>query len=563
MTASLKSKRPRMSNEALLEFRAVSKAFGMTQALDGVSFELRSGETHGFVGKNGAGKSTCIAVISGSLKPDNGQVLWFGTALRNPNPRTLGSAGLAAVYQEVILVPELDVLQNLGLVNGGALSGISMRARRKLEDAVRALMSDLDFEIDLHVAVSRLNLAQRQLVTIIRAAISNPRLVLFDEPTAALGPDECRVFYAIMERLTNQGAGCVLVSHDLDEVRSMCQAISVFRDGRLVGTFRSSQCSSPELLRLMVGSDHPLETTNSKAQDPGVPKRQRFMASGISRLDLSTDSGVREEGSNAGRLAREITAGTAKASYALRTQSLSTGRPKLKDISLQIGTGEIVGLVGLSGAGRSTLFKCMAGAAPARAEAFEVCGEAQQLPASPKKALQLGIGYLPEDRKSEGLTGSLPAALEMTLLELRQCSVVGLLSSRKHATRVDRACAAVSLHRGMAHKRSTELSGGNQQKVILARAISTEPKILLADEPTRGIDISAREEIWSFLKGLAARGCGILVASSDWSELKEHCSRLVVIARGAIRWEGPSSVPDVKLLSLAYGEADEADNGWS
>jgi L-arabinose transport system ATP-binding protein len=472
-----------------LGFEGVSKSFPGVRALENVSFTVRAGSVHALMGENGAGKSTLLKVLSGVHPPTSGRLLLNGEPLRLATPAAAIAAGIAVIYQELHLVPHLTVAENLFLGHLPASLGV-IRRGALIDDARRALAM-VGEAIDPRAKLSRLPLAQRQMVEIAKALTRNAQVLAFDEPTSSLSSREVDRLFALIRRLRNEGRVVLYVTHRMDEVYALCDAATVLRDGRHVQTFKTIRSVTPgDLVSRMVG--RAIEDVYHFQPRPALP-----------------------------------------APAALEVQGL-TGPGISAPVNLQVARGEIVGIFGLVGAGRSELLKIIAGATPRHAGGIKVQGKSVST-RSPRSAIRAGITFVPEDRKKEGIVGIRSVMENLNLSGRRHFSPLGFLihpgREREHAGAFVRRLAirTPSLHQPIVH-----LSGGNQQKVILSRWLSEHPHVMLLDEPTRGIDIGAKSEIYSVIYDLARSGVGVVVVSSELPEVLGIADRILVMRQGAL-----------------------------
>jgi ABC-type sugar transport system ATPase subunit len=481
---------------ARLELRGISKRFGVVQAVDGVDLVLLPGEVHALVGENGAGKSTLIQIAAGVYQPDGGQIRLDGHAVRFSSPAEAEAAGVSVVYQELSLVPDLDVAENIFL-HREPRRGRVFLDNRSLHQRCAALLDELGLEIDPRARVSSLSVAQRQLVEIAKALSRDADVVIFDEPTASLGSAEEEHLFAIISRLRAAGKAVLYVSHRLDEIFAMCDVVTVLKDGCLVGTMPIGEVDHVGLVSLMVGRE--------LAEDLFPPRRPAPARVGPPVLHVSGAS--------------------------------SPGR--IQDVSLSLWAGEIVGLAGLIGSGRTSLLRAIFGADENARGTVTVDGHS--VGRSPTAAIAAGIAYVTEDRKSEGL------AVDLTNLANLESTTLSRYGWR-YRPRETRAAATqaadeVRLADGVLDTRARLLSGGNQQKVVLAKWLTLRPRVLLCDEPTRGIDIGAKAEIYRLLRELADRGVSILMASSELPEVLGLADRVLVMREGRLVREFADTIP--------------------
>ncbi|MDX8452803.1 sugar ABC transporter ATP-binding protein [Mesorhizobium sp. VK9D] len=498
----------------LLSVTGAVKRFGGVQALRGVDFDLKAGEIHALLGENGAGKSTLMNLLSGVYTPDEGEIRVDGKQVVFNNPREAQAAGIATIFQELDLVPSLDVAANLFLGRelmrpGGMLDVPAMRreAKKRLEA--------IELAIDPARLVADLSIGQRQVVAIVKALSYASRVLIMDEPTAALTVGEVERLFDIMRKLAATGVGIVYISHRLEEVPEIADRVTVMRDGRVAG-ISEPHAPQAELVRLLVG--RPLDELY-----PG-----RAKSAGKTLLSLKDASFT---------LARE-----------------SAGWQPPSGISLEVREGEIVGLAGIMGAGRTELLSALYGTGLAGRWQGEVAVDGRPVKLeSINAARKAGIAFVTDDRRGSGLMLRMAVGLNLVMSVIRRISPAGLMSPRRQAEAVTQSFSQFDIRPKNPDIAVGALSGGNQQKVVLAKEILGNPRLLLLDEPTRGVDVGAKGEIYARLRALAAQGLGILVASSEMPELIGLCDRIVVLRRGRNVAEFNGGVDEHTVLAAANG----------
>ncbi|MER8471590.1 sugar ABC transporter ATP-binding protein [Mesorhizobium sp. M0991] len=499
----------------LLWVTGAVKRFGGVQALRGVDFELRAGEIHALLGENGAGKSTLMNLLSGVYAADEGTIEIDGKPVRFSNPREAQGAGIATIFQELDLVPTLDVASNLFLGRelmrpGGLLDVAAMRreAHRRLEA--------IGLAIDPARLVADLSIGQRQVVAIVKALSYASRVLIMDEPTAALTVGEVERLFDIMRKLAASGIGIVYISHRLEEVPEIADRVTVMRDGRVAGV-TEPHAPQAELVRLLVG--RPL--------DELYP--QRAKAVGRALLSLRDASF---------RLARD-----------------SAGWQAPTGLSLDVHEGEIVGLAGIMGAGRTELLSALYGTGLSGHWEGCVALDGRQVKLNSIRAARAaGIAFVTDDRRGSGLMLRMAVGLNLVMSVIRRLSPAGLMSPGRQAEAVKQSFGQFDIRPKNPDIAVGALSGGNQQKVVLAKEILGNPRLLLLDEPTRGVDVGAKGEIYARLRQLAAQGLGILVASSEMPELIGLCDRIVVLRQGRNVAEFIGGVDEHTVLAAANGK---------
>jgi rhamnose transport system ATP-binding protein len=492
------------STAPLLELRDIRKSFGGVHALKGVSFELRPGEVHALVGENGAGKSTLIKIVTGAHRPDSGTLSLLGSPVVDNDPVTSRRLGVAVIYQQPALLPELSVAENIAL--GAEPAGLWRRVRWAARvSRARELLGRIGAAVDPEAPVSSLSLPEQQMVEIAKALGADAKVLIMDEPTASLPEHEVRRLFRVVQDLRSQGVGIVYISHRLEELEELADRVTVLRDGNSVATKPRAELDRAELIRLMVGR----EVTQV------FPKRA--VERGEVRLELR---GVR-------------------------------------GVSLQVRRGEILGLAGLVGAGRTELARALFGLTPADAGEILLDGVPVRV-SGPSAAIELGIAYVPEDRRRHGVILDLPVAANATLAVLRRLSRRGFLDFDAERALAEEAVARLQVKTPSVETPVGHLSGGNQQKVALARWLATEPRVLILDEPTQGIDVGAKSEIHALMGELAAKGLAIVMISSELPEVLGMSDRVAVLHRGRLAGVlDRSEATQEKVLALALGHGAE------
>ncbi|WP_030925526.1 sugar ABC transporter ATP-binding protein [Streptomyces sp. NRRL B-24720] len=524
------------ATDTVLEARSVSKRFPGVVALDDVTFSLRAGETHALVGENGAGKSTLIKVLTGVYRPDEGELRMTGQQVRFARPFEAQQAGISTIYQEVNLVPLMSVARNiflgrepknrLGLIDFG-------RMHREAAD----LLDGFGVRVDPRRPLHTLGIGTQQMVALARAVSVNARVVVMDEPTSSLEPREVETLFRVIENLRGQGIAVLYVSHRMDELYRICDRVTVLRDGRHIHTGDLADLDRMQLVSMMLGRD-------------------------LAEVRRNGTTGFAAEGHDVAR------------TPVLTANGLSRDR-QLHDISLSLYAGEVLGLGGLLGSGRSETAKALAGALSLDAGELTVGGRRLRRLTS-AGAIRAGISLLPEDRKAEGIVPGLSVRENIVLAAMPRLSRAGVVSRTKQDRIVDIFMKRLRIKAASPEQKVGELSGGNQQKVLLARWLCLEPKVLLLDEPTRGIDVGAKAEVQSLIDDLAGEGLAVLLISSDIEELIEGADRIVVLRGGSVAGEltgddvgesrllevladhSPAPRPDVESAPAPTGKAPAA-----
>jgi len=499
-----------------IDARAVTKQFGGTRALKGVDLQVRAGTIHALVGENGAGKSTFLGCIAGRIAPTTGDVSVFGRPYEFGDPRYAHRHGVAAIYQELTIVPALSTQANVFL--GQTLSGFGMIAEREMRATFRALCERLGVTIPVDRPAGQLSVADQQMLEIMRGVQSGAQLLLFDEPTTALAPPERRALFRIMRELRGAGVTMMIVSHNLEEVLDIADAVTVFRDGNVVATASQADWTKAALVRAMIGHD------------------------------------LQPEGTVARVTARRPGAAPLLSARAINVPGALT------DISIDVHPGEIVGIGGLVGSGRTSLLRALAGLEPHSSGQLTIEGAPVRWPHTPRAALRAGIALVPEDRKAQGLVLGMNAMDNITMAKFSTVARFGVISTRAMAEQSRVVAREFGFNESRVGAIVRNLSGGNQQKVLLGKWRHRKPRVLLVDEPTRGIDVGAKEEILATLQRLAAEGLGIVIVSSELEEVVAASDRVLVLSEGQAVAElratdKPVLVQDILNAAFRVGSA--------
>ena len=471
---------------SLLSAHAVRKAFPGVQALDGVDLDLRAGEVHALCGENGAGKSTLMRIIAGEMQPDSGEIRLKGAPVRLTTPLVARRHGILLLHQEISLVPQLSVAENLylGALPRGRFATVDRRALlRNAADVLDAC----DVRIDPRAIVSSLTIAERQTVELARAWAFDSEVVIFDEPTASLGEQQAETLFRNIARLKARGVGIIYISHRMSEILRVSDRVTVLRDGRGQGTVAARDTSEAAIAQRMFGRT----------------------------IERSRERAPRAMGDEVLRLA-----------------DVPSGDPDTP-ADLSVREGEVVGLYGLVGSGRSELAESMLGLGARLSGPLFWRGEARTF-ASPRDAFAAGIGFVPEDRQHQGLVGQLPARVNLGLARIDALSRRGLIDRRAEQALYDDMSARLSIRQGSATTPVERLSGGNQQKVVLGKWLANRPRLLILDEPTRGVDIAAKTQIYDLILDLAAEGMAILLISSEVTEILALSDRILTFRSGIV-----------------------------
>ncbi|GHD12306.1 sugar ABC transporter ATP-binding protein [Tianweitania populi] len=496
------------SADIILDLQGVGKIFPGVVALEGISLQLRRGETHVVLGENGAGKSTLIKLLAGIYQPDSGEILLDGHPYRPKTPHDAQVHGIRIVHQELNLLPYLSIAENL-MLEHLPRRRFGMVDRAALNRHAKDLLAQVGLAVDPRTLVAELGVAQMQLVEIAKAVGYDSKLLVLDEPTATLTPPEIERLFVIIKRLKAKGVTIVYISHRLHEVFEIGDRVTVLRNGRLIETSDLEGLTVPHLVRKMIGRD----IADEYGFDPEI-------VPGAVALDVKE----------------------------LKRKSDST------PVSFSVRHGEIVGVAGLVGSGRTEVMRAIFGADAKTAGEIRVEGKLTKI-GSPRDAVKAGIGFLTEDRKSQGLLLDMPVDINCTITDLKKVSRSGLLNRREERSASGKLVNQLRVKTASTDTPVRNLSGGNQQKVVLAKWLFRGTSTLILDEPTRGVDVGARREIYQLLWMLAAAQKAIVMVSSDLPELIGMCHRIIVFSNGKLVGELPRSQFDQeRILSLAYQE---------
>src|SRR5882724_10894974 len=500
-------------SDPILEVRGVSKSFFGIKALRQVDLTVYAGEIHALMGENGAGKSTLMKILSGAYRPDSGgEIRIEGKPARIEGPLGGRAAGISIIYQELSLAPNLSVAENIYL--GREISHLGLLAKGAMRTGVGPMLERLGADFTPSTLVAHLSMGQRQLVEIARALHASSKILIMDEPTTALSAGESERLFSLIRQLRSEGLAIIYISHRMDEVYALGDRVTVLRDGRLVGSLDKPEIRADTIVRLMVGRE--VASFYKKDHDPQAGQGAPILAA------IGMADGQR-----------------------------------VKGCSLTVRAGEVVGLAGLIGAGRTELAHLIIGASPKTSGHIELEGRTVDI-RTPGEALDAGIAYLTEDRKALGLFLDMSCLDNINLAVLGRDAKLGFVLDREKARdRADRAFAALGIRAANVGVTAGGLSGGNQQKVLLSRLLATTPKVLILDEPTRGVDVGAKSEIYSIIDNLAKAGTAILVISSDLPEVIGICDRVIVMRAGRItgdiRRAGTSPLSQEDIMALATG----------
>ncbi|MFQ5740024.1 MAG: sugar ABC transporter ATP-binding protein [Acidobacteriota bacterium] len=491
----------------VLQMRGMTKTFRGVVALEQVDFEVRAGEVHVLLGENGAGKSTLMKILSGAYRKDGGEILLDGTPVDIQSPGHAQQLGIGIIYQEFNLIPHLSVAENIYLANEPEIVPGVIDRKRQVANA-RALLGGMGLRLDPLSEVGSLSVAEQQIVEVAKALSLNARILIMDEPTSALTRQEIQNLFSSIGKLKEQGVAVIYISHRLEELRQIGDRVTVLRDGKYIATHRVSEITTEHLIRLIA---------NRRLKEH-FPKRQVPLGEELLRLaDLTR-----------GQLFRRI--------------------------NLSLKRGEVLGLAGLMGSGRTALARSIFGVDPFDSGQLFVGGQPVRIH-SPSQAIRHGIGFLSEDRKSEGLCLDLSVARNISLPNSDRVSRAGVIDRGKEEALARRFIAELRIKTPSPEQKVALLSGGNQQKIVLSKWLAGEADILIFDEPTRGIDVAAKVEIYELMNRLTARGAGILMISSEMPEILGMSDRILVMHEGRITAElARKEATQEKVLRAALGQ---------
>ena len=500
-------------SEPLLRVQGISKGFPGVQALQDVHLEVRSGEVLVLVGENGAGKSTLMKILSGIYTKDSGEIIFAGTPVELTSPLQAQELGITIIHQELNLMPDLTVAQNI-FIGRESTAGV-FTSDRKQNERTSALLSDLGIALNPTDLVGDLTVAEQQMVEIAKALSYDAKVLIMDEPTSALTESETEVLFALIGQLKARGTGIVYISHRMDELRRLADAVTVLRDGQYIGSLTKDEIEIPRVIEMMVGR--------------------------------KVEAGARPE-------ARDLS----EAPVVLSVAGLST-KNLLDDVTFTLRKGEILGFAGLMGAGRTETARALIGADPSTAASVTVMGQPAKIK-TPADAVRRGIGYLSEDRKLLGLMLEQDVTFNTILASIGEyAGAIGWMKDASAKTKAKDYVQALRIKTPSVNQIVKLLSGGNQQKVVIARWLLRDSDILIFDEPTRGIDVGAKEEIYRLLQQLADSGKSIIVISSELPEVLRVSNRIIVMAGGRITGElANEDATQEKIMQLAaHAQEDE------
>ncbi|MDE4085575.1 sugar ABC transporter ATP-binding protein [Planococcus maritimus] len=476
----------------MINMTDICKSFSGNAVLKNVHFSLQKGEIHALMGENGAGKSTLMKIMSGIYTRDSGTVEVKGKKVEFTSPKQAEAEGIAVIHQELNILPHLSIADNLFLGREETVGRTGILKTKDMERKTKKILGDLGLDIDPSLPASTLSVGQQQLVEIGKALSMDAEMIIMDEPTAALTDREIETLFVTIRELQKRGVSFVYISHRMEEIFSLCDRITILRDGEFVGERKISETSFEEIVQLMVGRE----------LGDRFPER----SSAIGDVKLSVKGLTRKD--------------------------------CFEDISFDIHKGEIVSIAGLMGAGRTEVAQSLFGYKKADSGTVELDGKPAKID-NPQKAKELGIGYVTEDRKSEGLIVDFTVEENISMANFESISKKGLLSKDKERSLYDRMVKRLGIRTSGPDQAAKSLSGGNQQKVVIAKWLGIEPDVLILDEPTRGVDVGAKKEIYSIINELAARGVAILMISSELPEVIGMADRVLVMHEGKLTADIP------------------------
>lgn len=497
----------------VLQATSICKAFAGVHALKDVSFELRAGEVHALIGENGAGKSTLIKIMTGALPADSGNLTVFAQEVRHNDPSVARALGIATIYQQPSLFTHLSVAENIAWTLETAKPWLKINWKARKQHALE-LLQRAGGNIDPERLAGSLSMPEQQIVEIAKAIGADAKILITDEPTASLTDREVERLFGVIRTLRSKGVGVIYISHRLEEISAIADRVTILRDGHTIATRNARDVGRDELIELMVG--RPISSV--------FPKRE-----------------------------------VAIGEIAIELRNVSSASAGLRGVSLSVRRGEILGVAGLVGSGRTQLAETIFGLTPADSGEILVRGKSVRIQ-SPAKAIQLGIGYVPEDRREHGVILEMPIAANTSLANLNSVSHWGWIEEEQEDELAQRYIGQLRIKTVSAHMAAGSLSGGNQQKVALARWLAIGPKVLILDEPTQGVDVGSKSEIHSLMVDLAERGLAIIMISSELPEILGMSDRVAVMHAGRISGVlSRQEATQQKILTLALGhpQADE------
>lgn len=505
-----------MANDYLLEMNHITKVFPGVKALDNMNFNLKPGEVHVLIGENGAGKSTLMKVLAGAHAPDGGELFIQGEKVTRFNPIAAQKSGIGIIYQEFNLIPYLTVAENIFIDHMPRKAGLIVD-KKQMHEQARKLLCDMKMNVDTHALAGTIPVAQQQMVEVAKALTHDLKILIMDEPTAALSDREIEKLFEIVRSLTSKGIGIIYISHRLQEIPIIGDRITVLRDGKYIVTRDVKDITTDELVKLMVGREIK-DLFNRERQEPGE--------------------------------------------MALKVENLSSSKENLQDINLELRRGEIVGLAGLVGAGRTELARALFHVDPYDSGKIHLFGKEVDHTIAPHRVIESGLSLLPEDRKQQGLSLILSITQNVVMASMKKLQPYGWVRANVEKKVVDRYIKDIRIITPSRDQLAGNLSGGNQQKVVLAKWLCTEADVIIFDEPTRGIDVGAKGEIYALMNELIKEGKAILMISSDLPEVLGMSDRIYVMRnRRIVKELNASEATQELIISYAMEGAMEEEEG--
>jgi rhamnose transport system ATP-binding protein len=499
--------------EYILELKGITKTFPGVRALDNVHFQLKRGQIHALIGENGAGKSTFIKVITGVHAPDSGEIILNGKRVEFRNPKEAIRHGIAAIYQYVTCYPDLSVTENIFMGHEDVMAGTGTLRWQSMNQKAQILLEQLGTDIDAKAAMRSLSVAQQQIVGIARALSTKVDILIMDEPTSALTNRECEELYRITEKLRDDGISIIFISHKFEDMYRLASDVTVFRDSKYIGTWPVDSISKDDLITAMVGRS----LTEMYPEPKKAPLTEKVL-----RVEKLTRTGY------------------------------------FADVSFDVSRGELVALTGLVGAGRSEVCQAIFGIDHLDSGKIFLEGK-EVIISTPSEAMNLGIGYLPEDRQTQGLV--LPWSIEwnITLPRLDEYKTHGVIDADKEREIAEKLFETLSIKATGVEEKASALSGGNQQKIIVAKLLACKLKLIIMDEPTKGIDIGAKNAIYGIIRELTGEGYAVLMVSSEMPEVLGMSDRVVVMHEGRVTMiADTASTSQEKILEAAMTKVSGA-----
>lgn len=467
----------------ILTLNKISKSFSGIKVLEEISLQIEKGKVHALMGENGAGKSTLMKILVGLLQADKGEILLEGEVISGLSVHAILGKGIAMIHQEILMVPDLSVAQNIFL--GKESQRFSWLNESEINTKSKQILADLKLDISPKIKVKNLSIADRQMVEIAKAISNNAKVIIMDEPTSALSENEVETLFGIIEKLKKQGVAIIYISHKMDEIFKISDTITVLRDGKLISTQKAEELNSQTLIKLMVGRE-------------------------ISELFPSTNLEIGQTLISVNNLGRKNV---------------------FSEVNFEVKAGEVLGLAGLVGAGRSEIVRAIGGLDKIDAGTIKIKGEIVNIN-SPSDAIKLGIGFVSEDRKALGFVPQMTVKENISLSSLQRLSKIGFVNTKEESVLTEKFFDDFKVKASGLGQKLINLSGGNQQKVVIAKVLMSNPKIIILDEPTRGIDVGAKFEIYKLINTLKVKGLAIILISSEMPEILGLSDRILVISKG-------------------------------